>query len=168
MRRYRIRNGAFAALGLALAGCGSQSGNETVPAGNQAPPAESNVAEPANAAEPATAEGASAQTPPAETDSQPPVRVGERFEVALPQSAGTGYSWELKSPPSGTVEFIDKSVETPPRPAGSGPMVGGAQNVLFRFRAAAPGQAELVFVNRRPWAPQPDDETVTRKITVTP
>ncbi|HEX8572247.1 MAG TPA: protease inhibitor I42 family protein [Allosphingosinicella sp.] len=165
MSRYATRIAAVGAVGILLAGCEATSGNEAAATLNEAGPAVSTIAEPANAAAPA-GNGASAQAAPAEA-SEPPVKVGERFEIALPQSAGTGYSWALKSPPSATVELLGQSVETPP-PEGSAPMAGGAQVALFRFRAAAPGEADLVFVQQRAWAPKPDDRTETRKITVIP
>lgn len=166
MSRYASGAAAFGAAAILLAGCSAQSDNGAAAAVNEAAPAVSNTAEPANAVAPAD-NGASAQAVPGDA-SEPPVKVGERFELAFPQSAGTGYSWALKSPPSATVELLGQSVEKPPAPEGSPPMAGGGETALFRFRAAAPGEAELVFVYRRAWAPKPDDRTETRKITVIP
>ncbi|HEX8127092.1 MAG TPA: protease inhibitor I42 family protein [Allosphingosinicella sp.] len=168
MQILGLRAVAFAGLGILLSGCAAQSDNSAAPDSNAGAPVQSNGAEPVNAAPPGENE-ASGQAEPGGTAAQPPVKVGERFEVELPQSAGTGYSWDIKSPRSDIVEFVDKSVEKVSRPAGSEPMTGGAEIAAFRFRATAPGTAELVFVNRRPWMdPQPDDRTETRKITVIP
>ncbi len=85
------------------------------------------------------------------------LRRGEQLWVVLPETAGTGYSWEIERvdrrrlQPEGQRTWQDPG---PPPPAGSqgiGGLVGGPLQVTFLFRAVAAGETELLLRHWRPW-----------------
>jgi predicted secreted protein len=160
MSRHWLGILALGAAAALPAACNQQPKDQPPPAANEAAAAESPAAPPAPAAPSA---------PLTDTDAERTLKVGEEVEVQLPESAGTGYAWELSAPPPAGVVLVDKRVDVPARPAGSAPVAGGGQTVVFRLRATAPGRADLVFVHRQPWRePQPDDQIVTHKLNVEP
>ncbi|MGO9675142.1 MAG: protease inhibitor I42 family protein [Methylocella sp.] len=78
------------------------------------------------------------------------LRVGDQFEMALPENPSTGYRWQLHAPidPALAVEG-DSYAATAPGLIGS----GGLRN--WRFRALKQGAAHLVIDYRRSWEPAP-------------
>jgi inhibitor of cysteine peptidase len=78
------------------------------------------------------------------------LRVGDRFEVTLPENPTTGYRWQLHSPVSPILEVEDDSF------AGAAPgRVGAGGLRSWRFRTLKVGLARLVIDNRRSWEPAP-------------
>jgi predicted secreted protein len=74
-------------------------------------------------------------------------KVGEIFEVALPVTAGTGFRWEVTSPPlsNSIISLVEETRDVPTLTPGAGTVQ------RFRFRASAPGTVELAFAYRRVW-----------------
>ena len=78
--------------------------------------------------------------------------VGERLEVRLGASSGTGYAWRLAGPipaimrmttgdPAGTVQPLDPAKAMP----------GGPSWTVFGMDAVSQGDANMRFVLVRPW-----------------
>lgn len=72
------------------------------------------------------------------------VAAGEAFAVRLAGNPTTGYTWQASVDRS-CLELIDQQFE----PGGEG--VGAGGHEVFRFRARATDQTEIVFEYRRPW-----------------
>ena len=85
------------------------------------------------------------------------LRRGERLQVVLGDTAGTGYSWEIESLDRRLLRFEGQRTRQdpgpPPPPGFKGPvgLVGGPLQVSFLFRAVAGGEGELVLRHWRPW-----------------
>jgi inhibitor of cysteine peptidase len=78
------------------------------------------------------------------------LRVGDQFEVALPENPTTGYRWQLHTPVGPVLEVEDDSF------VGSAPGLIGAGGLRsWRFRALKAGLAHLTIDNRRSWEPAP-------------
>jgi predicted secreted protein len=80
------------------------------------------------------------------------MEVGQRLEIRLGASAGTGFSWQMAGPapavmslqttdPAGTVTPV----------AGEAGRPGGGTVTTFAMTAVAQGDAQLRFVLARPW-----------------
>lgn len=75
------------------------------------------------------------------------VTAGEEFTVPLSSNRTTGYRWRLAgSPAEVPVRLLASDYETP-HPA----RPGAAGRELWKFKATAPGRAELVLEYVRPW-----------------
>jgi predicted secreted protein len=76
------------------------------------------------------------------------VGLGDRIEVNLPGTAGTGYAWELaeESAP-GVVELLGEPEFIPDDPD----LCGSSGVYRFRFAARRTGNTRLGFVFKRPW-----------------
>lgn len=74
------------------------------------------------------------------------LRVGDRFDVRLEGTPGTGYAWEV-------AELGDAVAQRgPPASQALEPVrPGTAARETFRFEARRPGTARLRLVYRRPW-----------------
>ena len=84
--------------------------------------------------------------------------VGERLEVRLGASAGTGYAWTLAGPVPANMQMTGRDpagavtpAPMPAEPAGSPPRAGGATISTFGMNAVAQGEARMRFVLVRPW-----------------
>lgn len=69
-----------------------------------------------------------------------PVAVGTLFQLMLPASAGTGYSWRLRS----GAGFEQVGEMATGAVAGGGMVVGGPQTQVLRFRPTRAGRGRLV------------------------
>jgi len=78
------------------------------------------------------------------------LRVGDVFEVTLPENPTTGYRWQLHSPVGPVLEVEDDSFAGP-----SSGMIGAGGLRSWRFRVLREGLAHLVIDNRRSWEPAP-------------
>jgi inhibitor of cysteine peptidase len=72
------------------------------------------------------------------------VAPGEAFAVRLAGNPTTGYTWRA-SVDSSYLELVGREFE----PRGEG--VGAGGHEVFRFRAQAAGETEIIFEYRRPW-----------------
>jgi len=72
-------------------------------------------------------------------------KVGEDFEVALPETRTAGYHWVITKNGEPILELL--SEETIPK-AGA---IGGSGHHIWRFRAVSTGEARLTFEYSRPW-----------------
>jgi inhibitor of cysteine peptidase len=73
------------------------------------------------------------------------VKLGESFEIELPENRTTGHRWHLRSSGGPVVEPQDDSFQAPARPPGA----AGVRRWLFR--AVTAGSADLEMEYRRPW-----------------
>lgn len=71
------------------------------------------------------------------------VAAGDTVEIALPESAGTGYRWALADLPTG-VTLVDER-----REPGDPTVPGSGGHRVFRVRAGASGTVSAQL--RRPW-----------------
>ena len=84
------------------------------------------------------------------------VAAGDRLVLSLPETAGTGYTWEVEALPPGT-EVVEERYEQ------VGPGVGGSSRHLFVL--SAPGEAGMLRLRLlRPWR---GVESVTERYVVT-
>ncbi len=76
------------------------------------------------------------------------LNVGETFEVILPENAGTGYRWNMKTTPNSqmVISKISDNFETKKTK-----MLGAAQNRVFIYQAVNSGKVKLVGFHHRPW-----------------
>jgi inhibitor of cysteine peptidase len=78
------------------------------------------------------------------------IRVGDSFELRLPENPSTGYRWLIHEPVGPVVEVEDNSFVL------SAPGLPGAGGLRsWRFRAMQTGRALLTLENRRSWEPAP-------------
>ena len=78
--------------------------------------------------------------------------VGERFEVRLGASAGTGYAWTLAGPVPANMQLTSSDPAGAVRPAeGADGRPGGPTWTIFGMNATAQGTASFRFVLARPW-----------------
>ena len=85
------------------------------------------------------------------------VKLGDSFEVRLPENPTTGYRWRLNPSGGPAVEVQEDSFEHSGGPYGA----GGIRH--WRLRAVAEGTAELTMDYRRGWEQWPAE---TFKITI--
>ena len=98
--------------------------------------------------------------------------VGERLEIRLGASAGTGYSWTLAGPVPANMQMTsgDKAGAVAPQ-EGAEPRPGGPTWTVFGMNAVAQGEASLRFVLVRPWENEsrvPPAREVEVTVTVKP
>ena len=94
-------------------------------------------------------------------DMQVSARVGETVVLCLKEPSTTGYRWDVAgSLPSGV------KLSTSYKPGSSG--IGGAGERCFSFDCEAHGDSVVRFVLRRHWAPDPQDQTRTVTIAISP
>lgn len=78
--------------------------------------------------------------------------VGERLEVRLGASAGTGYAWTLAGPVPANMQMTTADPAGRVAPVSGGErVVGGATMTTFGMTAIAQGEGSLRFVLVRPW-----------------
>jgi predicted secreted protein len=80
-------------------------------------------------------------------DRQVNLRVGEMFEIHLPETRTTGYKWAVEKGGEPVCALVSESSEAPPGPPGR------AGTHLWQFRAAKAGAATIVLHHKRPWEP---------------
>jgi inhibitor of cysteine peptidase len=78
------------------------------------------------------------------------LRVGELFQVTLPENPTTGYRWELHAPAGPVLEVVDDSFARP-----TTGLIGAGGLHSWRFKALREGLAVLTIDNRRSWEPSP-------------
>ncbi len=149
---------AVAIVAVALAGaCGCRSG----PAPNPASPAKTDtggkaeVSQDADAAKDTGDEVEPTPQPSADTDGESQagnegeaeteqvvkLRVGETFDLALPENLTTAYSWKCTWEPEGLLQ-LTKTEYIPDQPAATGS--GGTRH--YHFAAAQAGQATVTLI----------------------
>jgi predicted secreted protein len=80
------------------------------------------------------------------------MKVGERLEVRLGASAGTGYVWTLAGPVPANMQMTTADPAGRVVPVSGGErLVGGATMTTFGMTAVAQGEGNLRFVLVRPW-----------------
>lgn len=99
------------------------------------------------------------------------VRVGSTIEIHLPTHAGTGYSWEATSSDAQQFRAIGpSSSKSTTAPATTGPLtpraVGGVEDQTFIFKPFGPGQYQVEFVSRQPWAKGGTGDKITFHFSV--
>lgn len=77
--------------------------------------------------------------------------VGERFEVRLGASAGTGYQWMLSGPTPANMQMTSSDPAGSVKPQDGTPRPGGATWTTFGMTAIAQGEATMRFELVRPW-----------------
>lgn len=97
--------------------------------------------------------------------------VGEAVDIRLAGNATTGYLWAVDTAASQGLDRLTAagdSYHTAAQEAGAGdvPIAGAPGTQVFHFVAAAPGEARVVFVYRRPWMPTAVEKTAEAVITV--
>lgn len=80
------------------------------------------------------------------------MEVGQRLEVRLGASAGTGFSWQMAGPAPAvmSLQTTDPAGVVAPA-AGEAGRPGGGTVTTFAMTAIAQGDAQLRFVLARPW-----------------
>jgi predicted secreted protein len=87
------------------------------------------------------------------------VAAGDRLVLSLPETAGTGYTWEVETLPPGA-EVVEERYEQ------VGPGVGGSSRHVFVL--SAPGEkGELRLRHLRPWRGE-DSVTERYELTASP
>ena len=95
-------------------------------------------------------------------DMQVAARLGDTVELCLKESPTTGYLWGVAgSLPSG-IEQLSTSYRQ------GSPGIGGSGERCFSFLCKANGDSVVRFVLRRPWAPDPPEQTRTVTIAISP
>jgi len=99
---------------------------------------------------------------PADNGQNVKIEVNQEFEIRLPESALAGYVWDRTSEDASGCTFLGDEREA------SGNTYGGANQHVFRFRAAKPGACAVQLVHHRRWekAPAASSESYTLNVTV--
>jgi predicted secreted protein len=77
--------------------------------------------------------------------------VGERFEIRLGASSGTGYQWMLAGPTPANMQMTSADPAGAVKPQDGVPRPGGATWTTFGMTAIAQGDAAMRFELVRPW-----------------
>jgi predicted secreted protein len=72
------------------------------------------------------------------------IKVGEEFEIALPEVPTAGYHWTLLKRPAPVCELVDEKRD---QPAG----IGGSRLGHWRFSAVSQGTGEIELQYGRDW-----------------
>lgn len=92
--------------------------------------------------------------------------VGETVDIRLDGNMTTGYSWAIDTMASSGMEAVTATGEAYEAPKTDQPIAGAPGVQVFHFTAAAPGEARVVFVYRRPWMPAEIENKAEARITV--
>ena len=84
-------------------------------------------------------------------------KLGEEFEIDLPETRTAGYRWRMVTKGVPPVHLLEDNSQ--PNDAG----VGGAGNHRWRFRAVAAGTSEIKIQYVRSWS---ESEEPTRTFTL--
>jgi predicted secreted protein len=82
---------------------------------------------------------------PADNGKNVKIGVNQEFEIRLPESALAGYVWDRTSDEGPACTFLGDDGEA------SSNTYGGANQRVFRFRAAQPGACVVQLVHHRRW-----------------
>ncbi len=80
------------------------------------------------------------------------VTAGEKLDLRLIATPGTGYRWDRVEGPA-TAGAIEADGDPTIEPGGSR-RLGGPKTAIYHFKAARPGAATLELVYQRPWEKQ--------------
>jgi predicted secreted protein len=95
-------------------------------------------------------------------DMQVSARLGDTVELCLKEPSTTGYRWDVTgSLPSGVEQRATSYRQ-------GSPGIGGSGERCFSFLCKANGDSIVRFVLRRPWAPDPPEQTRTVTIAISP
>ncbi len=72
-------------------------------------------------------------------------RVGEVFEILLPETRTTGFKWLMEKGGEPVCTLVSESAEAPAGPPGK------AGTHLWQFRSVQAGAATILLHHRRPW-----------------
>src|SRR5712692_10018198 len=73
------------------------------------------------------------------------LRIGEVFEICLPETRTAGYKWAVQEGGEPVLTLVNESTDAPAGPPGR------AGTRLWQFRAAQAGTATILLHHRRPW-----------------
>ncbi len=73
------------------------------------------------------------------------LRVGEVFEISLPETRTTGFEWVVEKGGEPVCALVSESADAPAGPPGR------AGTHLWQFRAIQAGGATILLEYRRPW-----------------
>lgn len=73
------------------------------------------------------------------------IRVGELFQVTLPENASTGYRWAIERYDMGLIKALASDANYPSS------ALGASGDVTFNFQATKAGDAEIVLMHWRHW-----------------
>ena len=89
------------------------------------------------------------------------VRVGDEFEVVLPEARTSGYRWNIVQKGESALRLVEDNSQ--PNTAG----VGGAGHHRWRFQAIAAGASEIKLQYARSWEESAEPaRTFTLKVRV--
>jgi predicted secreted protein len=89
------------------------------------------------------------------------IKVGEEFELSLPETRTAGYQWTL----TGSVDPVCALVSQSFQPASG--KTGGSGTHSWRFRTVAPGTCPLALAYQRSWKSGPEPaQTFAMKVRV--
>jgi predicted secreted protein len=100
-----------------------------------------------------------------ETDRSISLHVGEKLLIALEGNMTTGYLWEQVDDEGAVALSTLEGPTYQPSPSPVG-MVGSGGRFLFRYRAEAVGQTDLIFNYCRAWEEENETDTITFHVTV--
>ncbi len=89
------------------------------------------------------------------------VQVGDEVTVRLEAVPGAGYSWMISEKDESALSQVGESAFE----RAEKPILGGAEQQVFSFRAVSSGVRRLEFVYRRPWE-KPEARAKSFSITV--
>lgn len=75
--------------------------------------------------------------------------VGERSDISLPYTSGTGYTWSLE--PAASDGLAHVSVSRSARDPATADLLGGPGQSHWTVEGRSAGRALLLFTYRRPW-----------------
>jgi len=85
------------------------------------------------------------------------VSARDEITIELPENPTTGFQWTVVQAPAEEIMTIESSEFMPP----SSELLGAGGRRLYRLRAQAPGETQLILEYRRPW--EEDAEPADRK-----
>ncbi len=74
------------------------------------------------------------------------MRSGDAVQIRLPENATTGYRWAIDSYDAALFEQPTEEARYP-----SGGAVGSGGEMIFAFKAKAPGKGQIALKNGRAW-----------------
>lgn len=86
------------------------------------------------------------------------LRTGQAARISLPENASTGYRWTVEAYDA---NMFDQPTEESHYPSGA---VGSGGEIVFTFKARAPGKGRIALKNGRVWE---GEAGVARRFQVT-
>lgn len=91
------------------------------------------------------------------------IDIGAKFIVCLPVQLGWGGRWMIKLPLSDSLELVEERVDPGPENSAD----GSEETQVFVLRGRAVGTSQIVFEERRPFAPrEPPRNSVAHTVHV--